>query len=73
MSANDIAIDSIKARIQRIAFDANLFDLGIADYPYSEKCSKEKKKLMAIIKRLEGRNISKPSLKVDVSQLRLME
>lgn len=73
MDTNKIAIEAIKTKIQRIAFDANLFDRGIADYPYAERCSKEKKKLMAAIEKLEGRKIAKPSAKVDTLQLRFLE
>lgn len=73
MDTNKIAIEAIRARIQKIAFDANLFDLGIADYPYSEKCSKERKKLLAAIEKIEGRKIAKPLNEVDTLQLSLLE
>lgn len=48
-----LAIAAIRAQIQRIAFDANIWDLGIGDYPYAEKCSKKRKLLLAEIDRLQ--------------------
>ena len=48
------AVKALRAQIQRIAFDANIYDLGIGDYPYAEKCSKKRKALLAEIARLQG-------------------
>lgn len=53
MKKNAIAIEAIRRQIQDIAFDANLFDWGFADYPYAEKCSKKRKQLLDEIARLE--------------------
>jgi hypothetical protein len=50
---NRMAIDAIRKQIQRIAFDANVFDRGIGDYPYAQKCSEKRKKLLAEIEKLE--------------------
>lgn len=59
------AILAVRAQIQRIAFDANIWDRGIGDYPYAEKCSKRRKKLLAEIARLQGETaeIPKPARK----------
>ena len=54
------AITAIRAQIQRIAFDANIWDKGIGDYPYAEKCSKKRKLLLAEIDRLQGRVVEAP-------------
>lgn len=49
------AIAALRSQIQRIAFDANIWDRGIGDYPYAEKCSKKRKRLLAEIARLQGK------------------
>lgn len=54
------AVEALRMQIQRIAFDANLWDLGIADYPYAEKCSLKRKRLLAEIARLEGQTVEIP-------------
>lgn len=54
----EVAIDALKRQVQRIAFDANLWDLGIADYPYAEACSKKKKALIAQIRALGGEYVT---------------
>ena len=51
-----IAIEAIRKQIQPIAFDANLWDRGIADYPWAEKCSIKRKKLLAAIDAINGKN-----------------
>lgn len=57
MDTNKIAIEAIRKQIQKIAFDANLFDLGMSDNPYAERCSKQKKQLLAAIAKLEGKPV----------------
>jgi len=51
-----IAIEAIRAQIQLIAFDANLWDRKIADYPWAEKCSIERKRLLVAIDVINGKN-----------------
>ena len=51
---NKLAIEALRKQIQKIAFDANLFDRGMADYPYAEECSRKKKKLLEAIAELGG-------------------
>ena len=47
---NSAAIEAIRKQIQIIAFDANLYDLGIiTDNPYQLACSQRRKKLNAEI------------------------
>ena len=53
--ANKIAIIAIRKQIQKIAVDANLFDLGLADYPYAEQCSLKRKELQTAIEVIEHR------------------
>lgn len=60
MKKDTPAITAIRAQIQRIAFDANIWDLGIGDYPYAEKCSKKRKVLLAEIARLQGEVVDTP-------------
>ena len=55
MKSNKAAIEAIRKQIQRIAFDANLFDLGIADYHHAAQCSKRRKVLLSAIAELEGK------------------
>lgn len=56
MKASDqLAIDALHKQIQVIAVDANLWDAGIAQYPYAETCSKRKRELEAAIKVIEVR------------------
>jgi len=47
-----LAIEAIQKQIQRIAFDSNLFDRGLANYPYAENCSTKRKDLLAAIAEL---------------------
>lgn len=54
-----IAVEALKKQIQKIAFDANLWDMGLADYPYAEKCSKKKKELLSVIEELNNDTVSK--------------
>ncbi len=60
MKKESPAITAIRAQIQRIAFDANIWDRGIGDYPYAEKCSKKRKRLLAEIARLQGEVVDPP-------------
>ena len=52
---NKLAVEAIKKQIQKIAFEANLYDRGIADYPYAKKCSEKRKKLLAALEALQPR------------------
>ena len=55
MNDNALVIESIRKRIKVVAFEANLYDLGISNnVPYHEVCSKLRKKLNAQIIRLGG-------------------
>jgi len=47
------AIEAIKRQIKTIAFDANLYDHGLADYPHAKNCSKKRKKLLKAIEELQ--------------------
>lgn len=56
---NTLAIEALRKQIQVIAFEANLYDLGISNgVPYHEHCSTRRRKLNAEIMRLGG--IPKP-------------
>jgi len=48
-----LSIWALRKEIQKIAFDANLWDRGVAVYPYAEICSKRRKELLKEIERLE--------------------
>ena len=66
---NALAIESIRKRIQVVAFEANLYDLGISNnVPYHEACSKLRKKLNKEIVRLGGGVKPLPFQKVDHGQ-----
>ena len=54
------AVKALRAQIQRIAFDANIWDRGIGDYPYAEQCSKKRKALLAEIARLQAGTVEMP-------------
>lgn len=54
------AILALRAQIQKIAFDANIWDRGIGNYPWAEKCSKKRQKLLAEIARLQGETVEVP-------------
>lgn len=60
MKKDTPAIAALRSQIQRIAFDANIWDRGIGDYPYAEKCSKKRKRLLAEIARLQGEVVDTP-------------
>ena len=53
MTDKSVAVDAIHQQIHKIAIDANLFDIGLADYPHTEACSKKRKKLLEAIQKLE--------------------
>lgn len=53
-TTRNTAIEALRRQIQKIAFDANLFDMGLADYPHAEECSRKRKKLLAAIEDLRG-------------------
>jgi hypothetical protein len=44
-----IAAAIVRKEIQRISVDANLYDWGIADYPYAKKCSDRRKELREVL------------------------
>jgi hypothetical protein len=49
-----LAVQAMRAERQRLAFDANLYDLGIADYPPAKKASERRKEINAAIAELTG-------------------
>ena len=51
--AVSIAIESMRLEIKKIAFDANLFDRNLVDYPLAEKRSQRKKELEDAIQTLK--------------------
>ena len=52
---NALAVEALRKQIQVIAFEANLYDLGISNgVPYHEHCSTRRRKLNAEITRLGG-------------------
>jgi len=51
---NKLAIEALQKQIQKIAFDANLWDRKIANYPHAEHCSEKKKEMLAEIERLKN-------------------
>jgi len=71
---NQILIDGLRSLIKPIAFDANLYDLGLADYPHAQHCSEKRKKYNAEIVRLGGVpkplpfQKAKPVVEVEVDQ-----
>lgn len=56
-STRRLSIQALLKEIQGIAVDANLFDLGMAEYPYAEKCSRKKKDLLRAIAELSNKDI----------------
>lgn len=54
MKSNRLAIEALRAEVKKIAFDANLFDKGMADYPHAQRCSERRKILLAEIERLKA-------------------
>jgi hypothetical protein len=56
MSTSKLAIEALRKQIQKIAFDANLFNKGLADYPYAKNCSEKRKELLKAIEELESRS-----------------
>lgn len=59
---NQMAISALRAQIQRIAFDANLYDTKLCDNEYAERCSKKRKELQAAIDMLSGKITYQPEL-----------
>jgi hypothetical protein len=47
-----LAVQALRAQHQKLAFDANLYDLGIADYPHAKKASERRKEIDAAIAEL---------------------
>jgi hypothetical protein len=47
-----LAILSLRGERQMLAFDANLYDLGVADYPQARSASKRRKEIDAAIAEL---------------------
>ena len=64
MRCRDLSDLAIRKQIQKIAVDANLFDLSLADYPYAEQCSLKRKELQAAIEVIEHRleSLQQPAL-----------
>jgi len=54
-----LVADAIQKQIKTIAFDANLYDRGLADYPYAKRCSQKRKKLVAELNEIEGKTKDK--------------
>ena len=42
-------MEAIRKQIQRIAFDANLYDRGLANYPHARRSSEKRKKLLRLL------------------------
>lgn len=51
-----LAIEALQKERQRIAFDANLFDLRLACTPYAKRCSERRKEVDAAIADLTEQN-----------------
>jgi hypothetical protein len=49
-----LAIEALKKERQRIAFDANLFDLRLACTAHAKRCSERRKEIDAAIAELSG-------------------
>ena len=47
-----MAVQSLRDERQMLAFDANLFDLGVASYPQARAASKRRKEIDAAIAEL---------------------
>lgn len=54
--ATRLAIEALQKERQRIAFDANLFDLRLACTPHAKHCSERRKEIAAAIVDLTERN-----------------
>ena len=48
-----LAIDALRKQIQKIAFDANMYDIYHVTNPHAENCFKLRKKLLEAIAELE--------------------
>jgi hypothetical protein len=48
-----LAIDALVREKQRIAFDANLFDLRLACTPHAKRCSERRKEIEGAIAKLK--------------------
>lgn len=57
-----LAIDAIRKQIQKIAFDANMYEIYHIDNPYAENCYKLREKLRQAIKDLENPKQEQPYL-----------
>jgi hypothetical protein len=73
MDATKLAIEALRKQIRTICIDANLFDRGMADYPYAQHCSKKKKELLAAIAVLEGKKSPSVPKSGDPAQLELFK
>jgi hypothetical protein len=51
--AYSVAIESMRLEIKKIAFDANMYDRGLADYNLAKNRSKRKKELEDAIQMLQ--------------------
>lgn len=52
--ATRLAVEALKKERQRIAYDANLFDLRLACTPHAKRCSERRKEIDAAIAALTG-------------------
>ena len=52
-----LAIDALVREKQRIAFDANLFDLRLACTPHAKRCSERRKEIQAAIAKLKQKPV----------------
>ena len=51
-----LAVEALQKERQRIAFDANLFDLRLACTPHAKRCSERRKEIDAAIADLTEQN-----------------
>jgi hypothetical protein len=54
--ATRLAVEALQKERQRIAFDANLFDLRLACTPHAKRCSERRKEIDAAIADLTEQN-----------------
>ena len=57
-----LAIEALRKQIQRIAFDANMYEIYHVTNAHAENCFKLRKKLLAAIKDLENPKQEQPYL-----------
>lgn len=64
-STKKLAVEALRKRIQKIAFDANMYDIYHAAYPHAENSSKLRKKLLQAIDDLEHPKQTQPFLFIE--------